>query len=105
MRLVALYLGFEPERLVVHTCRYGAVNQIMAAGHDPAAAMMQGGWTTAGGAWAYMMPTISHSASVANAIHDPSLSTIDWLKHALICNWEEVHAKPGSMDERPTSNR
>ena len=82
MRLVALHLGFEPERLVVHSCRYGAVNQIMAAGHDQAAAMMQGGWATAGGAWAYMMPTISHSANVADAIHDSSLITVDWLKHA-----------------------
>ena len=38
MRLVALHLSFEPERLVVHSCQYGAVNQIMAAGHDQAAA-------------------------------------------------------------------
>ena len=30
-----------------------------------------------------MMPaTISHSANVANTIHDPNLITIDWLKHA-----------------------
>ena len=48
----------------------------MAAGHDQAAAMMQGGWATAGGV-AYMMPTISrYSANVAN---DPNLFTIDWL--------------------------
>ena len=44
--------------------------------------MMQDRWATAGGAWAYMMPTISHSENVANAIHDPNLITIDWPKHA-----------------------
>ena len=32
MKFVPLHLGFEPERLVVHSCRYGAVNQIMPPG-------------------------------------------------------------------------
>ena len=50
MRQVAEAHGLDPNRLVVHSCRYGAVNQLVAAGFDETAVMMQGGWASTGGA-------------------------------------------------------
>ena len=73
MRRVAETHGLDPDRLVVHSCRYGAVNQLVAAGFDETNVMMQGGWATAGGARAYIMPSIVRAARTANAIHDDTL--------------------------------
>ena len=82
MRQVAEAHGLDPDRLVVHSCRYGAVNQLVAAGFDETAVMMQGGWATSGGARAYVMPSIMRSSRMTDALHDPNLVPLDWLKHA-----------------------
>ena len=82
MRQVAEAHGFDPNRLVVHSCRYGAVNQLVAAGFDETDVMMQGGWASTGGARAYIMPSITRAVRTADAIHDPALVPLDWLKHA-----------------------
>jgi len=82
MRMVAEAHGFDPARLVVHSCRYGAVNQLVAAGFDETNVMMQGGWATPGGAKAYTMPSITRAIRTADAVHDASLVPLDWLQHA-----------------------
>ena len=82
MRMVAEAHGLDPERLVVHSCRYGAVNQLVAAGFDETNVMMQGGWATPGGAKAYIMPSIMRASRTADAVHDATLVPIDWLRHA-----------------------
>ena len=82
MRQVAEAHGLDPDRLVVHSCRYGAVNQLVAAGFDETNVMMQGGWASTGGARAYIMPSITRAARTASAIHDATLVPLDWLKHA-----------------------
>ena len=82
MRQVADAYGLEPNRLIVHSCRYGAVNQLVAAGFDEVAVMMQGGWASTGGARAYVMPSITRSDRTANALYDPNLVPLAWLKHA-----------------------
>ena len=69
LRQVAEAHGFDPNRLVVHSCRYGAVNQLVAA--------------TSGGARAYIMHSITRCNRTAAAIHDPALVPLDWLRHVL----------------------
>jgi len=82
LRQVAEAHGLDPDRLVVHSCRYGAVNQLVAAGFDETAVMMQGGWATSGGARAYVMPSITRCDRTSAAIHDPALVPLSWLRHA-----------------------
>jgi len=70
MRIIAAAHGLDEDRLVVHSIRYGAPNQLDACGFDDAAKMIQGGWTTAAGMRSYVQPAFSHADRVAAALHD-----------------------------------
>jgi len=82
MCLLAKRVGLDSDRLIVHSIRYGAPNQIIAAGFARDVVMVQGGWATEGGAASYLMPTLNHAMMVANAIHDNKSVPTDYLVHA-----------------------
>ena len=82
MCLLAKHVGLDFDRLLVHSERYGAPNQIIAAGFARDVVMVQGGWASEGGAAAYLMPTLNHAAMVTNAIHDNKAVPTDYLVHA-----------------------
>ena len=82
MCLLAKRVGLDSDRLLVHSIRYGAPNQIIAAGFPRDVVMVQGGWASEGGASSYLMPTLNHAAMVANAIHDNKAVPVDYLVHA-----------------------
>ena len=82
MCLLAKRNGLDSDRLIVHSIRYGAPNQIIAAGFARDVVMVQGGWATEGGAASYLMPTLNHATMVANAIHDNKSVPTDYLVHA-----------------------
>ena len=61
MCLLAKQVGLDSDRLLVHSVRYGAPNQIIAAGFPRDVVMVQGGWASEGGAASYLMPTHKHA--------------------------------------------
>ena len=84
MCLLAKRDGLDSDRFLVHSIRYGAPNQIIAAaaGFARDVVMVQGGWASEGSATSYLMPTLNHAAMVANAIHDNKFVPVDYLVHA-----------------------
>ena len=82
MCALARKVGLDPARLIVHSGRYGAPNQIVAHGFARDVVMVQGGWASEGGASSYLMPSLSHAKMVANAIHDPTAIPVAYLAHA-----------------------
>ena len=82
MCLLAKRVGLDSDRLLVHSIRYGAPNQIITAGFTRDVVMVQGGWASEGGAASYVMPTLNPAAMVANAIHDIKSVSVDYLVHA-----------------------
>ena len=79
---LARKVGLDPARLIVHSGRYGAPNQIVAHGFARDVVMVQGGWASEGGAGAYLMPSLNHAKLVADAIHDQDAIPVPYLAHA-----------------------
>ena len=82
MCLLAKRVGLDSDRLLVHSLRYGAPNQIIAAGFTRDVVMVQGGWASEGGASAYLLPTLNPAAMGADAIHDNKAVPTEYLVHA-----------------------
>ena len=70
MRIVAAVHRLDENRLVVHSIRYGAPNQLDACGFDDQAKMVQGGWSTPQGMRSYVQPMFTHADRVSAALHD-----------------------------------
>ena len=70
MRIVATAHGLDENRLVAHSIRYGAPNQLDTCGLDDATKMVQVGWTTAAGMRSYVQPGFNHADKVSSALHD-----------------------------------
>jgi hypothetical protein len=48
--LLAKRVGLDSDKIIIHSIRYGAPNQVIAVGFARDVIMVQGGWASEGGA-------------------------------------------------------
>lgn len=68
LRVTALRLGLDPERLLPHSFRLGALEQLAAAPDETK--MMQGNWHSAQGMRVYVRRSLFHAASIASDLYN-----------------------------------
>jgi hypothetical protein len=74
LKVTARRLGLDPDRMLPHGIRAGALEQIEA--HDEYTKLMQGNWSTREGMLAYARRSVKHAKKIAADLHHHGLCPI-----------------------------